>query len=141
MSALPHEHEGVADMVEYVVLDVDDLIVGVGPGLYDRVGPFVGQVLWQRIPGAEELYRPYFDEARRTGRPLEFTVFYAAELKRLRATPIGEELTVHIRRIRSLDVRTLETLAESLRTIESALAAPTFGRPGQPALASPQALP
>lgn len=125
----------------YVVLDHDDRIVRVGPDLYDRFGPFVGQVIWQRIPGAEPLYGPYFDEARETGLPVETTVFYAAELKRLRATPSSGELTVHIDPIRGLDVRTLESLAESLRTMERELAARASGPPDPPALASPQARP
>jgi hypothetical protein len=140
MSAAAHSPSETAP-ASYVVLDADDRIVRVGPGLYDRFGPFVGQVIWQRIPGAEPLYGPHFDEARTTGLPVETTVYYAAELKRLRATPSGSELTVHIDPIRGLDVRTLESLAESLRTMEHELAARAPGPHDPRALASPRARP
>ena len=141
MSATAPTGEREAVAASYVVLDHDDRIVRVGPGLYERFGPFVGQVIWQRLPGAEPLYGPHFDEARLTGQSVETTVFYAAELKHLRATPSGAELTVHIDPIRGLDVRTLESLAESLRTMESELAARAYVPPDPPALASLPARP
>lgn len=126
---------------EYLVLDAEDRIVRVGPGLADAFDPFVGRVLWERLPGAEPLYRPHFDEARRTGRPVEFTVFYASELKHMRATPAGTELAVHVRRLRVLDVTTLGTLATSLREMTSELADRSPAPPDPPARGSLRALP
>jgi hypothetical protein len=140
-AAAPPKRDPEATATSYVVLDPDDRIVRVGAGLYDRFGPFVGQVIWLRIPGAEPLYGPHFDEARLSGQPVQTTVFYAAELKRLRATPSGRELIVHIDPIRDLDVRTLESLAESLRTMESELAARESVPRDRPALVSPPARP
>jgi len=129
------------DADEYLVLDDDVRIVRVGPSLEARFGPFTGHVLWERLPGAQELYGPCFDEARRTGRSTELAVFYGAQLERLRATPGFEGLTVRVTSIRDLDVRTVETLAASLRAMESELAARASGPPGSPALSSPRALP
>jgi hypothetical protein len=102
------------------VLDADDRIVR------------VGRVLWERLPHAEPLYGPHFDEARRTGQPVEFTVFYAAEFKRIRAIPAGDELPVHVTRLRELGVTTLGTLSASLHAIASELADPSPRPPGRP---------
>jgi hypothetical protein len=130
-----------ADRDDYIVLDAENRIVRVGPALHAAMSPFLGHVLWERLPGAEPLYSPHFDEARRTGAPVEFTVFYAAELKTIRATPVGEDLAVHVTRIRQLEVTTLGTLAASLRAMSSELAAPASEPPDRPAAASLRALP
>jgi hypothetical protein len=126
---------------DYVLLDPEDRIVRVGPALDAAMGPFVGQSLWERLPGAQPVYGPRFDEARRTGETVEFTVFYAAQLKRIRATPVGAELVVHVTRIRELDVTSLGTLAASLREMTSELTDPRPGPPDRPAPASLRALP
>ena len=140
MSTLqPELDRSEADTTAFVVLDADDRILRVGPGLHDRFGAFVGQVLWGRLPGAEPLYGPHFEEARETCRTVEFTVYYAAELKRIRATPGAEDLTIHIWPIGVLDVRTLATLAESLQTMELELSDRASEPPGRPAPASPRA--
>jgi hypothetical protein len=126
---------------DYVLLDAEDRIVRVGPALDAAMGPFVGHPLWERLPGAQPLYGPHFEEARRTGETVEFTVFYAAQLKCIRATPIGAELAVHVTRVRTLDVTSLGTLAASLREMTSELADPRPGPPDPPAPASLRALP
>jgi hypothetical protein len=120
-----NQHEGqpsaAGEGEDYLLLDEDDRIVRVGPALFESMSPFVGHVLWERIPHARELYKPHFDEARRAKRVVEFTSFYAAELKRIRAIPFGTDLTVYVERVRRLDVTTLETLEESLRAMTCAL--------------------
>lgn len=126
---------------DYVLLDPEDRIVRVGPALDAAMGPFVGHSLWERLPGAQSVYGPHFDEARRTGETVELTVFYAAELKRIRATPVGAELAVHVTRVRTLDVTSLGTLAASLREMTSELGARASSRPDRPAPASLRALP
>ena len=125
----------------YVVLDREDRVVQIGPDLHDQMAPFLGHVLWEHIPDAEPLYGPGFEEARRARRPVEFAVFYRGRAKQLRAVPAGDTLAVHVERLAELDVRTLGTLAESLRRIEEELDARERERRDPPVPASPQALP
>jgi hypothetical protein len=123
------------------VLDTDDRIVAVRGGLEERLGCFLTHSFWEVSPGAEELFRPHFEEARRTQREVEFTEYYAGTLARRRVVPSGRTLTVYVTPLLELDVRTLTTLAESLRRIEAALAARAPARPAPPAPASLRALP
>ncbi|HWQ24199.1 MAG TPA: hypothetical protein VNK94_08855 [Gaiellaceae bacterium] len=123
------------------VLDADDRVVGVRGGLEERLGCFLARSFWEASPAAEELFRPHFEEARRTQREVEFTAYYAGTLARRRVVPSGETLTVYVTPLLELDVRTLTTLAESLQRIEAALAAPAPARPAPPARASLQAPP
>ena len=130
-----------ANDTAYVVLDREDRIVQVGPDLQDQFAPFLGHVLWEHMPDAEPLYGPGFDEARRIGRTVEFAAFYRGRAKQLRAVPSGDTLAVHVERLAELDVRTLGTLAESLRRIEQELSAREREPHDPPAPASLQALP
>lgn len=123
------------------VLDPDDRILDVRPRIFEGLGPFVGHVLWERLPGAEPLLRPRFDEARRAGQEIAFTVYYAGSTESIRAVPHRGMLAVHVERLTELDVRTLGTLAESLRRIEAELAARESEQHGRPAPASLRALP
>ncbi len=125
----------------YVVLDHEDRVVQVGPDLQDQMAPFLGHVLWEHIPDAEPLYGPGFAEARRIGRPVEFPVFYRGRAKQLRAVPTGDKLAVHVERLAELDVRSLGTLAASLRRIEAALETQASALLDPRPPASPQALP
>jgi hypothetical protein len=123
------------------VLDDEDRIVDVRPRASHSLGPFVGQVLWGRLPGAEPLLRPRFDEARSTGEELAFTVYYAGSTDSIRVVPHGRRLDVHVERLTELDVTSLGTLAESLRRIEAELAARESAPHDRPAPASLRALP
>jgi len=125
----------------YVVLDREDRVVQVGPDLQDQFAPFLGHVLWEHMPDAEPLYGPGFDEARRIGRTVEFAAFYRGRAKQLRAVPSGDTLAVHVECLAELDVRTLGTLAESLRRIEQELSAREPELRDPPAPGSLQALP
>ena len=113
----------------------------VGPEVRDLMGPFVGCVLWDRLPGAEPLLRPGFDRARESGEVVEFTVFYAGRVRRYRAVPSDDKLAVEVEHSTELDVTTLESLARSLSLIEAELAARAHERRGPRAPASLQALP
>lgn len=126
---------------DYYVLDADDRIVQVSGELHTRLDPFLGHTIWEASPGAQPLLGPSFAEARRSGRELELTSFYAGRLATRRIVPAGETLAVHVEVLVNLDVRTLGTLAASLRAIEGALAARRPARPGRRAAGSPQALP
>lgn len=125
----------------FYVLDADDRITQVSGRVKSTLGPFVGHSFWEASPRAEPLFGPHFEEARSTGREVEFTAFYAGYVARRRVVPSGEALTVFVTPIRELDVRTLETLGESLRQIESELAALAPAQHDPPAPSSLQALP
>lgn len=120
-------------------VDQDDRIVQT----CDRnegMAAFLGHPLWEYLPRAEPMLRPYFDEARRFGREVEATIFYAGVLFVLRIAPSRENLTVSVTRRVELDVSTLATLAASLGSIEAELGARAPSRLGRPALASRRAL-
>lgn len=107
-----------------VVLDEGDRIVGVGSAAEGQFGPLLGAVVWECFPGSEPLFKPYYDDARRTGRPVEFVQFYDGNVARVTAVPtasghveLGWELLMH------LDTTTLEsfrtTLQQALELLEA----------------------
>jgi len=102
---------------------------------------YLGHPLWLYLPGSEPLLSPIFEDAREADEVVESTVFYAGGTFDVRVTPTGAILAVQLRRRTELNVRTLATLAQSLRTIEAELAAREHERPDRQARASPQALP
>lgn len=125
----------------YIVLDDDDRVLYVGADLSETAGGWIGHVLWDHLPQATDVYGPCFEEARAKGHAAECTVFYAGRVKRLIAIPAADGLAVHVERLAELDVRTLGTLAASLRRIEAELAAQAPAQLVPPARASLQALP
>jgi hypothetical protein len=125
----------------YLVLDDDDRIVHVSSRLHDDFGPWVGHVLWERLPAAREVYGPAFDEARTSGHPVESIVFYSGRVKRLTVIPGPDGLAVHVERLAEVDVTSLATLTASLAQIEAELAGRASALHGSPARASLQALP
>jgi hypothetical protein len=125
----------------YIVLDDDDRIVYVGTDLSETIGGWVGQVLWDHLPQAADVYGPCFEEARAKGHAVESTVFYSGRVKRLIATPAADGLAVHVEPLAELNVRTLGTLTASLRRIEAALADPASEPLDPRAPASLRALP
>ena len=141
VSGLLEDSDGLTDLSYYFVLDHEDRVVHVGPRRHYAAKPFFGQVLWSRLPGAEVLLAPGFAEARASGRPVEFAVFYAGCAMSIRAVPAADGLAVHVEHLTELNVRTLATLAESLRQIEAELVARAPARPDPPARESLQALP
>ena len=138
-------HEGAALDARFrpvltFVLDADDRVTYVSA--QPEVGvPFLGQIVWERLPESEPLLRDRFDEARKTGKEIEFRVYYGGGAKRIRATPADDALSVSVEPLTSLDVSTLATLAESLKKIEAELVARASERPDRRAPSSPQALP
>jgi hypothetical protein len=125
----------------YIVLDDDDRIVHVSAALHGELGPWIGQVLWDHLPGARAVYGPCFEEARSTGHPIEDVVFYAGRLKRLTAVPGADGLAVHVERVAELDVTSLGTLMRSLAQIEVSLADRAYEPRDRRAPASLRALP
>jgi hypothetical protein len=123
------------------VVDGEDRVVRVAEEDRETIGRYLGHPLWTYFPGADELLMPYFDEARASGDVVESTVFYAGGTYDVRVEPSGSDLGVRLTRRTELDVRTLATLAESLRTIEAELAARAPARRDRRALSSRQAPP
>jgi hypothetical protein len=123
------------------VVDGGDRIVHVAEEHRATMARYLGHPLWVYLPGSQALLSPYFDEARETGELVESTVFYAGGTVDVTITPAGPNLAVRLRRRTDLNVRTLETLAQSLRSIEAELAARERVRPDRRAPVSPRALP
>jgi hypothetical protein len=123
------------------VVDGEDRVVGVAEEDRATIGRYLGHPLWTYLAGADELLTPYFDEARASGDVVESTVFYAGGTYDVRVEPSGSDLAVRLTRRTELDVRTLATLAESLRTIEAELAARAPARRDRRAPSSRQAPP
>jgi hypothetical protein len=123
------------------VVDGEDRVVRVAEEDRETIGRYLGHPLWTYLPGAEELLAPYFEEARASGDVVESTVFYAGRTYDVRVEPSGSDLAVRLTRRTELDVRTLATLAESLRTIEAELAARAPARRDRRAPSSRQAPP
>ena len=138
-SALDKAH-GTSPSGDYYVLDAEDKIVHASEGCR-WMRRFLGHVVWECMPLAAVLFRPRFEEARREAREVEFNVFYAGALSRIRAVPAGPDLTVFVTHLESLNVRTLGTLTASLRRIEAELAGRASAQLDPRAPSSQQALP
>ena len=123
------------------VVDGKDRIVRVLHADDGKMPRFLGHTVWTYLPGAEPVLEPLFEEARDTGETLEVPVFYAGGTVDASIAPAGRALTVRLTRRTELNVRTLATLARSLRTIEEELSAREPVQRDRPAPASPQALP
>lgn len=99
----------------FVTLDTGDRIVGVGPHAESQFGPLVGSVMWDCFPGAEPLFKPYYDRARRSGETVEFVQFYDGYVARIRATPrTGGGLELTWEQLARIDTTTLGDLTDSL---------------------------
>lgn len=99
----------------FVVLDEGDRIVGVGPDAESQFGPLVGSIMWDCFPGSEPLFKPYYDAARRSGKPVEFVQFYDGNVARIRAAPSTDgTLALYWQLLARIDTRTLGGLAHSL---------------------------
>lgn len=127
--------------LRFFVLDADDRIVQVGEEYRESMARFLGHSLWEYLPQAELLVRPHLEQARQSGCEVEATVFYAGGTVDLRIVPSAGNLAVHSTRRTELNVRTLGTLAESLRLIEAELAAREPARHDRRAAGSLQVLP
>ena len=123
------------------VVNGDDRIVQVADEHKATMARYLGHPLWVYLPGSEPLLSPIFEDARGAGEVVESTVFYAGGTVDVRVAPTGAILAVQLRRRTELNVRTLATLARSLRTIEAELAAREHERRDPRAPEFPQALP
>jgi hypothetical protein len=123
------------------VVDRHDRIVQVADEHRATMARYLGHQLWVYLPGSEPLLSPIFEDARGAGEVVESTVFYAGGTVDVRVAPTGASLAVQLRRRTELNVRTLATLARSLRTIEAELSAREHERRDPRAPEFPQALP
>ena len=105
----------VEEQAPFVVLDTADTIVEVGPGAESQFRPLLGSVLWDCFPGSRPVFKPYYDEARRTREPVEFVQFHNGNVARVRAIPRAEDrLELYWEVISRLDTLTLDGLAQTL---------------------------
>lgn len=103
----------------FVVLDEEYRIVEVGPFAAAGLGPLAGQILWECFPGSERLFRPYYEQARGTGKPVEFVQYYNGHVVELHVEPRGVLLDVYWRGLHVIDALTLDRLERSItRMIE-----------------------
>ena len=110
------------DAVPHLVLDEDYQIVEVGLAAAEAgLGSLLGRDLWECFPSSEPLFRPYYDEAWRTGELVEFVQFYDGVVGRIRATPKGPKLELSWVHMARLETVTLEGLRLSLTETISAL--------------------
>ena len=130
----------MTDTDGYYVLDAEDRVVRAA-GHMEHLGRFLGHPLWEYSPHAEPIFRPHFEEARRTGHEVQFTSYYAGRVAHRRVVPAGQALTVYVTPLQELNVRTLATLTASLNRIEAALETRASAPLDLRAPASPQALP
>jgi hypothetical protein len=94
-----------------MVLDEDYRILHVGDPM---VREHAGRNLWEAFPQSRPLFQPYYDQARRTGKPVEFVQFYAGYVARVRAVPVGKELHLFWEHLDRIDTLTLEGLRDSI---------------------------
>ena len=115
----------------WIVLDEEDRIVDVSDDAEPIFGSLLGESLWERFPAAGAVFAPYCDEARRTGRDVELVEFFEGTLKRVRYSPSGSRVRATWEILAAVDVSSLDTLQESLRAINAALAEVERGVNGQ----------
>ena len=71
--------------------------------------------MWDCFPGSEQVFKPYYDEARRTREPVEFVQFHDGNIARVRAVPrTDDRLELYWEVIIRLDTLTLDALIETL---------------------------
>jgi hypothetical protein len=98
----------------FVVLDEDYRIVGADYAAAAGFGLLAGRVLWECFPDSQPLFKPYYDQARESGEPVEFVQFYEGTVARIRAVPKGDRLELSWERLLHLDTLTLDGLRSSI---------------------------
>lgn len=98
----------------FVLLDEQDVIVGVAPVARAEFEPLLGRCRWDCFPGSRVPFRPHYERARRTGEPVELVQFFAGHVARVRAVPEGKRLELTWESLAVLDVLTIEGLRSSL---------------------------
>ena len=104
-----------------LVLDRRYTVVGMGESARAELGGLEGRNLWECFPGAEPLFRGYYESAWRSREPLEFVQFYDGRVGRVRATARGDRLVLSWEILAQLDTLTLEGLRSSIVEAISAL--------------------
>jgi hypothetical protein len=89
--------------------------------------PAFGRSAWD-VFGGEGHLRPSLERAFEAGEPTGFRVYYDSTLLEVLAEPSGRFLRVRYRVLRTVRIRTLDTLLEDMRFVAAELARP-FGSP------------
>jgi len=104
------------EQVPYVVLDESYRVVEMNSAAAPWFAQHLGRVVFDCFPGSQSLFRPYYEEARRTSSAVRFAQFYDAYVTHVTATPNGTQLTVSFETLGILDTWTLDGLRSSLDT-------------------------
>jgi hypothetical protein len=106
----------------YVVLDAEFRIVeaswAVDEGVVAR-----GRSPLEYFPGARPVFFPYLQEAKRTGRAVEFAQYFDGDVFDVKVVPVGTTLRVTWERLCTLDVLTIDGLRASLQQMLDTLRA------------------
>jgi hypothetical protein len=105
----------------FLVLDECYTVVEVSEPARAELGLLLGRNLWELLPDAEPLFRPHYEEAWRTGEPVEFVQFYGGRVRRVHAHAQRGRLEVFWELLAQLDTVTLEGLRSSVAQAISAL--------------------
>ena len=105
----------------FVVLDENYRIVEISPAAQAGFGPLVGQVVWDCFLDSRPLFEPYYEQAKRSEEPVEFTQFYDGQVVRIRVIPQGDRVTVFWEPVFRIDTLTLERLQSSVEEAVAAL--------------------
>ena len=105
-----------------LVFDDEYRVVALSDAAEPLLGHLVGERFWEHFPTARTIFLPYCEQARTSGDEVEVLTFFEGALKRVRYAPDGPNLTATWEVLATVDVSSLDTLQESLREIQSALA-------------------
>lgn len=97
-----------------VALDEGFRVVEVNEAASPWFDQHLGQVVFDCFPGSEPLFRPYYEEARRTGSTVCFAQFYGGYVTHVTAAPSRGGLSVSWETLAMLDTWTLDGLRSSL---------------------------
>lgn len=97
-----------------VVLDETDRIVECNSAARPWFAHNLGKSLYSCFPGSSQLFRPYYEKARRTGQVVEFAQYFDGYVTRVRAAPCRSTLQVTWETLAILDTTTADRLIASL---------------------------
>jgi hypothetical protein len=99
-----------------VVLDEQFRVVEVNRAGAPWFAQHIGRVVFDCFPGSQRLFRPYYEEARRSGREVAFAQFFDGYVTHVTVIPDGARLTVIWETLSIIDTWTLDGLRSSLDT-------------------------
>ncbi|HXG76821.1 MAG TPA: hypothetical protein VNJ53_09640 [Gaiellaceae bacterium] len=98
-----------------VVVDDQYRVVDFSPAAAPWFAQHVGRELFECFPGCRSLFRPYYEQARRTGEEVAFAQFFDGYLTYVTARPHEAGLAITWETLGMLDTWTLDGLRASLQ--------------------------